>query len=215
MTGRPTTEELLQRYVENHVVRGTRLSPEQLCGDRTDLVERLRGLIERYHQLDDTMSKKVEPTRKAEPQDDSPAPVIDGFQIIERIGRGGMGVVYRATDLLLRRDVALKILPEAFAGDAERMGRFQREAQALAEEARWAREAEPKQRLQAVLERSHVLATVHRSRQQLQQVWDRTASSQEALLTALQQWCREAEASGIKALEDFARSLRNYRPALP
>jgi stearoyl-CoA desaturase (delta-9 desaturase) len=70
-----------------------------------------------------------------------------------------------------------------------------------------------RQRLQSILERSQVLATVHRSRQQLQQVWDRTASSQEALLNALQQWCKEAEDSGIQALEDFARSLRSYRPA--
>ena len=75
-------------------------------------------------------------------------------------------------------------------------------------------DASSRQRLHKILERSQVLATVHRSRQQLQQVWDRTASNQEALLNALQQWCREAEASGIKALEEFARSLRNYRPAL-
>ena len=75
-------------------------------------------------------------------------------------------------------------------------------------------DASSRQRLQKILERSQVLMTVHRSRQQLQQVWDRTASNQEALLNALQQWCREAEASGIQALEDFAHSLRTYRPAL-
>ena len=75
-------------------------------------------------------------------------------------------------------------------------------------------DAGSRQRLQSILERSQVLAKVHRSRQQLKQVWERTASSQEALLAALQQWCREAEGSGIKALEDFARSLRSYRPAI-
>jgi stearoyl-CoA desaturase (delta-9 desaturase) len=69
-----------------------------------------------------------------------------------------------------------------------------------------------RQRLHAILERSQVLATVHRSRQQLQQVWERTACSQEALLAALQQWCRDAESSGIKALQDFSRSLRTYSP---
>jgi stearoyl-CoA desaturase (delta-9 desaturase) len=68
-------------------------------------------------------------------------------------------------------------------------------------------------RLQTVLNNSQVLATVHRSRKQLQQVWDRTATSQEALLAALQQWCREAEGSGIKALQDFAHSLRHYHAA--
>jgi stearoyl-CoA desaturase (delta-9 desaturase) len=70
-----------------------------------------------------------------------------------------------------------------------------------------------RQRLQSILERSQVLATVHRSRQQLQQVWDRTASSQDALLSALQQWCKDAEDSGIQALQEFARNLRSYRPA--
>ncbi len=48
------------------------------------------------------------------------------------IGAGGMGEVYRAQDSKLGRDVALKVLPEAFARDAERMARFQREAKVLA-----------------------------------------------------------------------------------
>ncbi len=75
-------------------------------------------------------------------------------------------------------------------------------------------DASSRQRLENILRHSQVLATVHRSRQQLQQVWERTASSQEALLGALQQWCRDAESSGIKALQDFARSLRSYTPAV-
>jgi stearoyl-CoA desaturase (delta-9 desaturase) len=75
-------------------------------------------------------------------------------------------------------------------------------------------DASSRKRLEAILGQSQVLATVHRSRKQLQQVWDRTASSQEALLAALQQWCRDAEDSGIKALQEFARSLRSYQPAL-
>lgn len=71
-----------------------------------------------------------------------------------------------------------------------------------------------RKRLETILENSQVLATVHRSHKQLQQVWDRTATSQEALLAALQQWCREAESSGIKALQDFAHSLRGYYPVV-
>src|ERR1700678_70598 len=54
------------------------------------------------------------------------------FEILAPIGAGGMGEVYRARDTKLRREVALKVLPEAFARDPDRMARFQREAEVLA-----------------------------------------------------------------------------------
>ena len=54
------------------------------------------------------------------------------YEIIAKIGAGGMGEVYRARDTKLDRDVALKILPEAFASDSERLARFEREAKTLA-----------------------------------------------------------------------------------
>src|SRR5262249_44288512 len=54
------------------------------------------------------------------------------YEIIAPIGAGGMGEVYRARDTKLKREVALKLLPDAFAGDPERMARFQREAEVLA-----------------------------------------------------------------------------------
>ncbi len=54
------------------------------------------------------------------------------YEILAAIGAGGMGEVYRARDSKLGRDVALKVLPEAFARDVERMARFQREAKVLA-----------------------------------------------------------------------------------
>ena len=57
---------------------------------------------------------------------------IGSFQILEIIGVGGMGEVYRARDSRLKRDVALKVLSEAFARDPDRMARFQREAEVLA-----------------------------------------------------------------------------------
>jgi Tol biopolymer transport system component len=54
------------------------------------------------------------------------------YEILSAIGAGGMGEVYRARDTKLKRDVALKALPDAFAGNADRMARFQREAEVLA-----------------------------------------------------------------------------------
>jgi eukaryotic-like serine/threonine-protein kinase len=54
------------------------------------------------------------------------------YEVVSPLGAGGMGEVYRARDTKLNRDVALKVLPESLAHDAERMARFQREAQLLA-----------------------------------------------------------------------------------
>ena len=61
-----------------------------------------------------------------------PGTRLGHFQIVTSIGQGGMGEVYRATDIKLGRDVALKVLPAQLAGDAERLARFQREARAVA-----------------------------------------------------------------------------------
>jgi serine/threonine protein kinase/Tol biopolymer transport system component len=55
------------------------------------------------------------------------------FEITGRLGEGGMGEVYRATDTRLRREVAIKVLPPAFIEDRERLARFEREAQLLAQ----------------------------------------------------------------------------------
>jgi len=57
---------------------------------------------------------------------------VGPYEILAPLGAGGMGEVYRALDPRLRRDVALKVLPDLFAGDAERLARFQREAHVLA-----------------------------------------------------------------------------------
>jgi eukaryotic-like serine/threonine-protein kinase len=57
---------------------------------------------------------------------------IGVYEVVAAIGAGGMGEVYRARDTRLNRDVALKILPEHFATDRERLARFEREAQVLA-----------------------------------------------------------------------------------
>ncbi len=49
------------------------------------------------------------------------------YEILEPLGKGGMGEVYRARDTTLDRDVAIKVLPEDFASDPDRLARFERE----------------------------------------------------------------------------------------
>ena len=62
----------------------------------------------------------------------TPGTRLGVYEVIASIGVGGMGEVYRATDTTLSRQVAIKILPDAFASDPERLARFEREAKTLA-----------------------------------------------------------------------------------
>ena len=62
----------------------------------------------------------------------APGTRLGPYEIASQIGMGGMGEVYRATDTNLKRQVAIKVLPDAVATDSERLARFQREAEVLA-----------------------------------------------------------------------------------
>ena len=62
----------------------------------------------------------------------APGTRLGVYEVTAQIGEGGMGHVYRARDTKLNREVAIKILPEAFAHDADRLARFEREAKTLA-----------------------------------------------------------------------------------
>ena len=61
-----------------------------------------------------------------------PGTSLGPYQVTAKIGEGGMGEVYRARDTKLDRDVALKVLPQAFTDDPDRLARFEREAKVLA-----------------------------------------------------------------------------------
>ena len=75
----------------------------------------------------------------------TPGTRLGPYEITAPLGEGGMGEVYRARDTKLNRDVAIKVLPAAFADDAERLARFKREA----EDARLAEPSEHRADLRA------------------------------------------------------------------
>ncbi|MCU0254093.1 MAG: protein kinase, partial [Acidobacteria bacterium] len=62
----------------------------------------------------------------------APGSTLLHYRLVEPIGEGGMGVVWRATDTTLGRDVALKLMLDVFSNDPERLARFEREARTLA-----------------------------------------------------------------------------------
>jgi serine/threonine protein kinase len=62
----------------------------------------------------------------------TPGTRLGVYEITAQIGEGGMGAVSRGTDTTLGRQVAIKILPDAFGGDVDRLARFEREAKTLA-----------------------------------------------------------------------------------
>ncbi len=62
----------------------------------------------------------------------TPGTRLGVYEVSAKIGEGGMGEVYQARDTKLDRDVALKVLPEAFTSDPDRLARFEREAKVLA-----------------------------------------------------------------------------------
>jgi serine/threonine protein kinase len=62
----------------------------------------------------------------------SPGDRLGPYEVLSILGEGGMGQVYRARDTKLQRQVAIKVLPDAVTGDAERVARFDREARTLA-----------------------------------------------------------------------------------
>jgi len=67
-----------------------------------------------------------------------------------------------------------------------------------------------RERLQNILRQNATLKTVYDMKHKLQEIWERSASTQENLLASLEEWCRQAEATGIKALTDFSKTLRTY-----
>ena len=130
------------------------------------------------------------------------AVVTNRFQVMAQFAREVMTRVHRDE---LKNAALSDRQDRALLKNAKRL--MVREARLLDEVSR--------QWLQGALDRYHNLRTVYDMKQKLQDIWQRSASTQDHLLQALRDWCHEAEATGIQALHEFSLKLRTYVPATP
>jgi stearoyl-CoA desaturase (delta-9 desaturase) len=109
------------------------------------------------------------------------------------------------------RNVIVPVLREESARAGASMSKMKGRARKLMTGDRRFFDQRKIERLDALLEENRMLETVYAYRLRLQAIWDRSTTDPDALLKALKDWCREAEATGIRALQDFSRSLATYR----
>lgn len=126
------------------------------------------------------------------------AVIANRFQVMAQFARDVM------------RDVHREELRKADRADRESWTLLKRARRLMVRETRLLDESS-REWLQRALERYQNLRTVYTMKQKLQDIWHRSATTQEHLLRALQDWCREAEATGIQALHAFAQKLRGCK----
>ncbi len=124
------TELLLKWEAERE--HGRSLTPEELCRDCPELLPEVADKIRKLKAINDRLQAATLDVPARAPAAAGPLPAVPGYELLGVLGRGGMGVVYKARHLKLDRLVALKmVLAGAHAGPAER-ARFQREVEAVA-----------------------------------------------------------------------------------
>jgi stearoyl-CoA desaturase (delta-9 desaturase) len=122
------------------------------------------------------------------------AVVINRFQIMSRYCR----------------DVIYPVLKEEFRKADASYRRLYKRSRSLLVREESLLNSEAKRRLETVLSLSHALSTVYRFKQQLQEIGKRSSAQQEVLVKQLQEWCKQAEATGIRSLQEFAHNLSGY-----
>src|SRR6516165_1122186 len=129
----PESETLLELLVQWEELRrqGKTPTPEELCPDDARLQALLRQRLARRQRLNDVVDLPgvTDHDQVVQP---APLPVIDGYELGELLGRGGMGLVFKARQKALKRQVALKIVLSGLHAGAEERARFHTEAEAVA-----------------------------------------------------------------------------------
>ena len=109
---------------------------KQACGDDKEFRQELESLLASDPKAGSFLERPtVETVATGVPEDLARSLVgrqLGWYEILSLLGVGGMGEVYRARDTKLNREIAIKVLPSAFAQDSDRLARFQREARMLA-----------------------------------------------------------------------------------
>ncbi|MBK8161937.1 MAG: transposase [Gammaproteobacteria bacterium] len=136
----------------------------------------------------------LDPSKSAVDMDTLAAIINNRFQVMSRYGR----------------DVLKRVHRDEMRGAAGAARPLLRKARRLLMRDETLIDEQAQRQLESILSDSQRLETVYRFKQRLQSLWRRSAESNEHLLHALQEWCRQAEASGIHALQDFVCVLRSY-----
>lgn len=109
-----------------------------------------------------------------------------------------------------RRDVIVPVFREEKARASEATRAFFRRANALLHREESLISDGARERLQRLTEHNETLQKIYQQRLRLQEIWSRTSQNSQEMVDALAQWCHEAEASGIRALQEFADKLKAY-----
>lgn len=108
------------------------------------------------------------------------------------------------------KEVLAPVANAELCRDAHQCRRLVRQSRKLLAQEGTRLDSAARLRLEHLLAQHETLATVYQFRERLREIWERRAPTQEALLAILQDWCQQAEATGIQALECFSRDLRGY-----
>lgn len=124
--------EILDEYLDA-IERGYPINVDQLLAKHPDVAEPLGEYLEGLQLLRGVETLGIHEKCDTEFDDDEPQRRLGDYEIIREVGRGGMGVVYEAEQISLRRKVALKVLPFAAVLDQRQIQRFENEARAAAQ----------------------------------------------------------------------------------